>query len=69
MVGTDTFMDRLRASLSKTVASWAARLKTTGSMVGRHPPRPLWAPRWAWENAGPQREKAGHQGMERDRVL
>jgi hypothetical protein len=34
MVGTDIFMDRLRASLSKPVASWAARPRTTRSMVG-----------------------------------
>jgi hypothetical protein len=34
MVGTDIFMDQLRASLSKPVASWAARPMTTGSMVG-----------------------------------
>jgi hypothetical protein len=39
MVGTDIFMDRLRASLSKLVASWAARPMTTGSMVGRRPLR------------------------------
>jgi hypothetical protein len=39
MVGTDIFMDRLRASLSKPVASCAARPMTTGSMVGRRPPR------------------------------
>jgi hypothetical protein len=36
---TDIYMDRLRASLSKAVASWAARPMTTGSMVGRQPPR------------------------------
>jgi hypothetical protein len=39
MVGTDILMDRLRASLSKPVASWAARPMATGSMVGRRPPR------------------------------
>jgi hypothetical protein len=39
MVGTDIFIDRLRASLSKPVASWATRPTTTGSMVGRRPPR------------------------------
>jgi hypothetical protein len=39
MVGTDIFMDRLRASISKPAASWAARPLTTGSMVGRRPPR------------------------------
>jgi hypothetical protein len=39
MVGTDIFMDLLRASLSKPVASWAARPMTTGSMVERRPPR------------------------------
>jgi hypothetical protein len=39
MVGTDIFMDQLRASLSKPVALWPARPITTGSMVGRRPPR------------------------------
>jgi hypothetical protein len=41
MVGTDIFMDRLRAFLSKPVASCAAWPITTGSMVGRRPPRLL----------------------------
>jgi hypothetical protein len=39
MVRSDIFMDRLRASLLKPVASWAARPMTTGSMVGRRLPR------------------------------
>jgi hypothetical protein len=39
MIGIDIFMDRLSASLSKPVASWAARPMTTGSMIGRRPPR------------------------------
>jgi hypothetical protein len=39
MVGTDIFMHRLRASLSKPVASWVARPMTTGSMVKRRAPQ------------------------------
>jgi hypothetical protein len=61
-VGTDILMDRLRASLSKPVASWAARPTATGSMVGRRPPRPLWAPRWAREPCEPAKGGGGPLG-------
>jgi hypothetical protein len=54
MVETDIFMDRLSASLSKPVASWAARPTTTGSRVGRRPPRLMRAPRGAGEECCPR---------------
>jgi hypothetical protein len=40
-LGNVIFMERLSDSSSKPVASFTARPMTTGSIVGRRPPRPL----------------------------
>jgi hypothetical protein len=53
IVGTVIFMEGLRDSLSNPVASLTARPMTTGSMVGRRPPRPPLPSRWVKEASGP----------------
>jgi hypothetical protein len=62
MVGTVIFMERLRYSLSKAVASLTTRPMTTGSMVGRRPPRPPRPPRKALEPVSQQGRVADHLG-------
>jgi hypothetical protein len=63
MVGTIIFMERLRDSLSKPVASCTSRPMTIGSMVGRRPLCPLLPLRWALENGSPTRMGGGPLGV------